>query len=51
MQQHFSTKARKVFLSMPVRTAYDVLKDQLLLAYDIVPEWHRKKFRSTTKKL
>ena len=46
MQQHFSTKARKVFLCLPVGTAYDVLKEQVLLACDIVPEWHRKKFRS-----
>ena len=44
MQQHFSTKAHTVFLSLPVDTAYDVLKEQLLLTYDIVPEWHRKKF-------
>ena len=49
MQQNFSTKAHKVFLSLPVGTAYDALKEQLLLAYDIVPEWHRTKFRSQQK--
>ena len=49
MHQHFSTKERKVFLSLPVGTHYDVLNEQLLLAYDIVPEWHRKSFRSQQK--
>ena len=44
IQQHFSTKARKVVLSLPAGTTYDVLKEQLLLTYDIVPECHRKNF-------
>ena len=49
MQQHFSTKARRVFLSLPVGNAYDVLKEQLPLAYDIVSEWQRTQFRSQQK--
>ena len=49
LQQHFYMKERKVFLRSPAGTAYDVLKEQLLLAYDIVPECHRKFFRSKLK--
>ena len=49
MYQHFSKKARKVFLGFPIGTVYDVLKERLLLAYDIVPEWHRQFFRSQQK--
>ena len=49
MQQHISTRAQTVFLILPIGTAYDVLKEQLMLAYDIVPDYHRRKIRSQQK--
>ena len=49
IQPHFSTKAQKVFLNLAADITYNDAKKQLLLAYEIVPEWHRKKFRPQRK--
>ena len=50
IQPHFSTKAHKVFLNLSADITYNDGKEQLLLAYDILPEWHRKKMSYSGKK-
>ena len=49
IQPYFSTKAQKVFLNLSADLTYNDTKEQLLLAYEIVPEWHLKKFRTQGK--
>ena len=49
IKPHFYTKAQKVFLNLSADIAYNDAKEQLLLAYEIVPEWHRNKFRTQGK--
>ena len=49
IQPHFSTKAQKEFLNLAADITYNDAKEQLLLAYEIVPEWHRKIFRTQEK--
>src|SRR6218665_4226299 len=44
-------KAHKVFAELSVEAClnYDMLKQALLLAYERVPEFHRKRFRTLNK--
>ena len=50
IQPHFSKKAQKVFLNLAADITYNDAKEQLLLAYETVPEWHRKQFRTRGEK-
>ena len=49
IQTQFSPKALKVFVELPNDATYEDAKAALLLAYKVVPEVHRKKFRTQYK--
>ena len=49
IQTQFSSKALKVFVELPNDATYEYAKAALLLAYKVVPEVHRKKFRTQCK--
>ena len=49
IQPHFSTKAQQVLLNLAADITYTDAKEQLLLAYEIVPEWYRKQCRTQGK--
>ena len=49
IQPHFSTKSQQIFLNLSADITYYNAKEQLLLAYEIVPEWPRKKFHTPGK--
>ena len=49
IQTQFPPKALKVFVERPNDATYEDAKAALLLAYKVVPEVHRKKFRTQYK--
>ena len=49
IQTQFSPKALKVFVELPNDGTYEDAKAALLLAYKVVPEVLRKKFRTQYK--
>ena len=49
IQTQFSPKALKVFVELPDDATYEDAKASLLLAYKVIPEVHRKKFRTQYK--
>ena len=51
LQSAFAGKAREIYSALPVEQSskYQVVKEAVLKAYELVPEAYRQKFRTSVK--